>query len=74
MLTTVTDNADDDRGYGLGFWLRDSIGAVSLHGFDTGAAFVSVHERTGRFTFTVHTNTTQGAWPMSQRIEALLAP
>ena len=60
--------------YGLGFWLYDSTGAVSLHGFDAGVNFVSTHDRDGRFTYTVLSNKSRGAWPVSQRLDQLLAP
>ena len=60
--------------YGLGFWLDDATGAVSLHGFDAGVGFVSVHDRGHRFTHTVLCNQTRGAWPTSQRLGQLLAP
>ena len=59
--------------YGLGFWLDDSTGAVSLLGFDAGVGFVSVHDRDRGFTYTVLSNQTRGAWPVSQRLGELLA-
>ena len=58
---------------GLGFWLYESSGAVSLHGFDAGVGFVTVHDPGGRFTFTVMCNQTRGAWPVSERLHELLA-
>ena len=58
---------------GLGFWLHDSTGAVSLHGFDAGVGFVSVCDRGQRFSYTVLSNKTRGAWPVSQRLDQLLA-
>ena len=59
--------------YGLGFWLDDSTGAVSLHGVDAGVGFVSTHDRGHRFTSTVLCNQTRGAWPVSQRLLEMLA-
>ena len=59
---------------GLGFWLDDSTGTVSLHGFDAGVGFVSLHDRGHRFTSTVLCNQTRGASPVSQRLNQLLAP
>lgn len=59
--------------YGLGFWLNESTGAVSLHGFDAGVGFVSVREPSGRFTYTVLCNRSRGAWPVSQRLDALVS-
>jgi hypothetical protein len=59
--------------YGLGFWLYESTGAVSIHGFDAGAGFVSAHDPGGRFTYTVLCNKGRGAWPVSQRLDELVA-
>jgi CubicO group peptidase (beta-lactamase class C family) len=64
---------EDSMGYGLGFWLYDSSGAVSMHGFDTGACFVSARVPDGRFTYTVLCNKGSGAWRVSQRLAELLA-
>ena len=58
--------------YGLGFWLSTD-GAVSLHGFDAGVGFVTVHHLERRVTSTVLCNQTRGAWPVSQRLAELLA-
>ncbi len=59
--------------YGLGFWLHESQDAVMLHGFDAGASFRTVHDASGGFTHTVLSNTTQAAWPISRRLNELLA-
>lgn len=58
---------------GLGLWLHESNDSVSIHGFDAGVGFVSVSEPAGRFTHTVFSNKSRGAWPVSQQIDALLA-
>lgn len=58
--------------YGLGLWLDDPSGTVSVHGFDVGACMVSVHDLDGRYTFTVTSNKTRGAWPTAQRLGQLL--
>jgi CubicO group peptidase (beta-lactamase class C family) len=65
--------ADDGMAYGLGFWISESTGAVSVHGFDAGVGFVSAHDPHGRFTYTVLNNKSRGAWPASTRLDALLA-
>ena len=59
--------------YGLGFWLDESAGTVSLHGVDAGVGFVSTHDRGHRFTYTVMCNQTRGAWPVSRRLGEMLA-
>ena len=45
MVRPRSDVPEDSMRYGLGFWLYDSTGAVSLHGFDAGVGFVSVRDR-----------------------------
>jgi CubicO group peptidase (beta-lactamase class C family) len=72
MISPTTRAADDDRGYGLGFWLYPG-GAVSVHGFDAGVGFVSVRDPGGRFAYTVLGNKTRGAWPVSQALDRLVA-
>ena len=59
--------------YGLGFWLDASTDTISIHGFDNGVGFVSVHDRPARLTHTVLSNKSRGAWPCSQRLSSLLA-
>ena len=58
--------------HGLGFWLGAHDETVSIHGFDTGVGFVSVHDPSRRTTFTVMSNKSRGAWPCSQRISQIL--
>ena len=52
---------------GLGFWLGPD-NAVSIHGFDAGVGFVSVHDPSRHLTLSVMSNKSRGAWPCSQRI------
>jgi CubicO group peptidase (beta-lactamase class C family) len=71
MVRPRSDSPSDPLRYGFGFWLHER-GLVALHGFDAGSAFVSARNPGGRFTYTVISNKTSGAWPVSQRIEKLL--
>ncbi len=59
----------EDRAYGLGVWLDED--SVYLTGSDTGASFISQH-LPGRFTWSVLGNATDGAWPVSRRLDELL--
>jgi len=72
MVRPYAGATDDPARYGLGLWLDDPAGTLSLHGFDAGVGFVSVHDRAGAFTCTVMSNQTRGAWPVSQRLATLL--
>ena len=74
MVRSRSEVPEESMRYGLGFWLDDATGTVSLHGFDAGVGFVSVRDRGHRFTSTVLCNQTRGAWPVSQRLNQLLVP
>jgi len=73
MVRPRSDVPESSLRYGLGLWLDASTGAVSIHGFDAGVGFVSVHDPGGRFTYTVLNNKSRGAWPVSQRLGELVA-
>jgi CubicO group peptidase (beta-lactamase class C family) len=58
--------------YGLGFWLDGSTDAVILEGMDAGVSFRSVHDPRSESTYTVISNTTDGAWPIARLFVAQL--
>jgi CubicO group peptidase (beta-lactamase class C family) len=59
----------DDRGYGLGFWLPSGGRTALLVGSDAGVAFRSVHEPERLLTFTLLSNTAEGARAITARLE-----
>ena len=61
----------EDRldGYGLGFWRWGD--AVVLEGYDAGASFRSAHVP-GVASWSVLSNTTDGAWSVAAALDALL--
>jgi CubicO group peptidase (beta-lactamase class C family) len=59
--------------YGLGFWLEPEGDAVQLEGCDAGVSFRSAHSRSGGWTYTVLSNTTDGAWPLARFLRQRLA-
>lgn len=59
--------------YGLGFWLHRSSAVVMLVGFDAGVSFRSVHDPASKLTHTVISNSSDGAWPLTRRLDELLA-
>ncbi|HYN34639.1 MAG TPA: serine hydrolase domain-containing protein [Ilumatobacteraceae bacterium] len=71
-MTRWRSDATDGLRYGLGFWLGEGD-TVSIHGFDTGVGFVSVHDPRRGVTFSVLSNHRRCAWPCSQRISQLVA-
>jgi CubicO group peptidase (beta-lactamase class C family) len=71
--TTVADLVRDRSGaegadarYGLGFWLAAEGDAVWLEGMDAGISFRSVHRAGAGVTWTVMSNSTDGAWPIAR--------
>jgi hypothetical protein len=54
-----------NESYGLGFWLGPF---VALEGSDAGVSFRSVHQPDSATTYTVISNTSEGAWPVIQRL------
>jgi CubicO group peptidase (beta-lactamase class C family) len=55
--------------YGLGFWLRPSGDGVQLVGGDAGVSFRSAHHPSRGLTWTVASNTTDGAWPLARHLD-----
>ena len=62
---------EDDRRYGLGFWLHRTGPAVLLEGYDAGVSIRSSHDPTTGTTWTVVSNTSHGAWPVAKAVAAL---
>jgi CubicO group peptidase (beta-lactamase class C family) len=59
--------------YGLGFWLAATTPGVALEGYDAGVSFRSAHDPRRGLTWTVLSNTSDGAWPIVRRLRDLLA-
>jgi CubicO group peptidase (beta-lactamase class C family) len=59
--------------YGLGIWLHPTRDLVELHGSDAGVSFQTVHDPRERFTYTVLSNATDGAWPIVLHLDELFA-
>jgi hypothetical protein len=74
MVRPRSDVPSEAMRYGLGFWLHQSRDAVMLEGSDAGVSFRTVHDPVGRFTHTVLSNTTSGAWPITGHLDEFLTP
>ena len=70
MLRPRSELPDESlpRRYGLGFWLHATTEAVFLEGSDAGVSFRSVHDPRSSLTYTVISNTTEGAWPVARHL------
>jgi CubicO group peptidase (beta-lactamase class C family) len=58
----------ESKRYGLGFWLHGSSTAGILEGSDAGVSFRTVHDPVEHSTYTVISNTTEGAWPIARHL------
>jgi hypothetical protein len=58
--------------YGLGFWLAPDGPGVAIEGADCGVSFRSVHDPSDGLTWTVMSNSTDGAWPVARRLREML--
>ena len=68
MVRPRSDVPSSAMRYGLGFWLHASTDAVLLDGYDTGVSFRSTHDPGTGATWTVISNTTDGAWPIARHL------
>jgi CubicO group peptidase (beta-lactamase class C family) len=72
MVRPTSDVPEESMRYGLGFWLHPTSDAVLLIGCDAGVSFRSVHDPRSGLTHTVISNTSNGAWSPSLRLDELL--
>jgi CubicO group peptidase (beta-lactamase class C family) len=72
MIRPRSDVPSESMRYGLGFWLHATGPAVMLEGCDAGVSFRSVHHAAAHTTHTVISNTSDGAWPITRRLDELL--
>jgi CubicO group peptidase (beta-lactamase class C family) len=62
------------RRYGLGFWLEPTGDGVYLDGYDAGVSFRSLHRPSAGLTWTVVSNWSDGAWPVTRALGAAFEP
>jgi len=72
MTRPRSDVPEEARRYGLGFWLDRTQDAVILEGYDAGVSVRSVHAPSTAVTWTVVSNTSEGAWPLAHRLAETL--
>jgi CubicO group peptidase (beta-lactamase class C family) len=73
MLRPRSEVPAESMRYGLGFWLHRSADTVMLEGFDAGVSFRTVHDPRSHITHTVISNSSNGAWPITRRLDEQLA-
>lgn len=72
MVRPDSDVPSENARHGLGLWLDRTGDGVRLVGGDAGVSFMSSHDQGRGVTWTVLSNTTDGAWPVARRLEELL--
>ena len=72
LLQPRSDVPSLSKRYGLGFWLDATGSAVMLEGMDAGVSFHSRHDAARGLSWTVVSNTTDGAWPIVRHLAELL--
>ena len=73
MVRPRSDVPEEEKRYGLGFWLHESSAVVMLEGYDAGVSFRSMHDPVSGSTATVIANTSEGAWAFVELLEEQLA-
>lgn len=66
MVRSRSEVAKESARYGLGFWLDLSTDTVMLEGCDAGVSFHTAHDPHAKLTYTVISNTSDGAWPIAR--------
>ena len=72
MVRPHSDVPEESKRYGLGFWLHASSDVAMLEGYDAGVSFRSTHDPASRTTYTVISNTSEGAWPILDLLDERL--
>jgi CubicO group peptidase (beta-lactamase class C family) len=72
MVRARSDVPSQSMRYGLGFWLHAATDTVLLEGCDAGVSFRTAHDPHSGATYTVISNTTDGAWPVARHLDARL--
>ena len=73
MVRPHSEVPQEERRYGLGFWLHPTSDTVMLVGYDAGVSFQTAHNPNRQITYTVMSNTSPGAWPVVRALDDALA-
>jgi CubicO group peptidase (beta-lactamase class C family) len=66
MTRPRSTTPNEERRYGLGFWLHPTTDTVILEGYDAGVSFRSFHDPHADLTATVISNWSDGAWDVAR--------
>jgi CubicO group peptidase (beta-lactamase class C family) len=74
MVRPRSDSPSGPMRYGLGFWLDHTGPGIVLTGYDAGVSFWSHHDPMTGATLTILANTSEGAWPVRERLATAGVP
>lgn len=72
MTRPLSEVPEESARYGLGFWLAEAGPVLKLVGADAGVSFQRAHDPTTGTTWTVISNTPDGAWPIVRHLRTTL--
>jgi CubicO group peptidase (beta-lactamase class C family) len=74
LVRPRSEDTGEPLRYGLGFWLTREGEGVVLEGYDAGVSARTVHDRASGTTWTVLSNTSEGAWPLVRLLADEVGP
>jgi CubicO group peptidase (beta-lactamase class C family) len=72
LLRPRSEETGESMRYGMGFWLAPTGDGVAIEGYDPGISFHSSHDPATTTTWTVVSNTSEGAWPVARLLRETL--
>jgi CubicO group peptidase (beta-lactamase class C family) len=72
LLRPRSEETGESMRYGMGFWLAPTGDGVAIEGYDPGISFHSFHGPATATTWTVVSNTSEGAWPVARLLRRML--
>jgi CubicO group peptidase (beta-lactamase class C family) len=73
LVRPRSDAPEQSMRYGRGFWLHATSDVVMLEGCDAGVSFRTGHDPDAGTAYTVMSNTSDGAWPISRLLAERLS-
>jgi hypothetical protein len=73
MVRPRSDVPAESSRYGMGLWLHETGSSVWLTGYDAGVSCWSAHDPEEGTTYTVVSNSSEGAWPIAEVFDAHLS-
>lgn len=72
MVRPRSDVPREEKRYGLGFWVRRDRETPMLEGYDAGVSFRTAYDPPSRVSYTLISNTSEGAWDFVELLDDAL--